>query len=103
MSNLRNNQVEVREEELAPEIKLWKAVMATAIYDALHTPKTTRKGKYKVYTEISDTEEARYWFKTKEGTFGTVCEALDIDSDRVHKIMTSKIRQKQFQERLAKI
>jgi hypothetical protein len=29
--------------------------------------------------------EAREWFKTREGSFETVCEALNLDSDTVHK------------------
>jgi len=98
-----NNNVELNKTYLSPEEKLWRAVMATAVFDALHTPKKTKKGKYKVFTEISDIVEARNWFKTKEGNFETVCEALNMDSDRVHTIMKSKINQVIFQERLAKI
>lgn len=102
MGSLQNSQVELREEEQTPEIKLWKAVMATAIYDALHIP-SKKAGKYKIFTEITDVKEARNWFKTKEGTFTEVCDALNMDSDQVHKIMKSRINQVIFQERLAKI
>jgi hypothetical protein len=49
-----NNNVELHNVVLSPEEKLWRAVMATAIFDALHTPKKTKKGKYKVFTELSD-------------------------------------------------
>ena len=63
----------------------------------------TKKGKYKVFTEMSDIVEAREWFKTREGSFETVCEALNLDSDTVHKKMNTKIRQKQFIERIEKI
>jgi len=56
-----------------------------------------------VFTEVSDTKSARNWFKHKEGTFETVCEALNLDSDRVHKNNDSgKINQVLFQERLEK-
>jgi hypothetical protein len=54
-----NNNVELHNVVLSPEEKLWRAVMATAIFDALHTPKKTKKGKYKVFTELSDVNEAR--------------------------------------------
>jgi oligoendopeptidase F len=47
--------------------------------------------------------EAREWFKTREGSFETVCEALNLDSDTVHKTMNQKIRQQQFIERIEKI
>jgi hypothetical protein len=50
-----------------------------------------------------DVNEAREWFKTREGSFETVCEALNLDSDTVHKKMNTKIRQKQFIERIEKI
>jgi hypothetical protein len=97
-----NNNVELHNVVLSPEEKLWRAVMATAIFDALHTPKKTKKGKYKVFTELSDVNEAREWFKTRKGSFETVCEALNLDSDTVHKKMNTKIRQKQFIERIEK-
>jgi|TARA_B110000211_G_C14053817_1_gene542404 transcriptional/translational regulatory protein YebC/TACO1 len=104
MENLINkNQAELQDHKLTAEEKLWRAVMATAIYDALHTPNVTKKGKYKVFTELTDIQEARNWFKTKEGSFETVCEALNMDADRVHKLMGSKIRQRQFQERLERL
>ena len=98
-----NNNVELHNVVLSPEEKLWRAVMATAIFDALHTPKKTKKGKYKVFTELSDVNEAREWFKTREGSFETVCEALNLDPDTVHKTMNKKIRQQQFIERIEKI
>ena len=41
--------------------------------------------------------------RKKAGTFETVCEALNLDPDRVHKVMLSKIKQKRFMERLEKI
>jgi len=56
-----------------------------------------------VFTEESDTKSARNWFKHREGTFETVCEALNLDSDRVHKTMSRKINQVLFQERLSRI
>jgi hypothetical protein len=56
-----------------------------------------------VFTEMSDIVEAREWFKTREGSFETVCEALNLDSDTVHKTMNTKIRQQQFIERIEKI
>ena len=96
-------QLETNNNCLTAEEKLWKSVMATAIYDALHKPNRVLKVKHKVFTEESDTKSARNWFKHKEGTFETVCEALNLDSDRVHKIMTRKINQILFQERLNKI
>ena len=47
MENLINkNQAELQDHKLTAEEKLWRAVMATAIYDALHTPNVTKKGKY---------------------------------------------------------
>jgi transcriptional/translational regulatory protein YebC/TACO1 len=100
---LLNNNVELQDVKLTAEEKLWRAVMATAIFDALHIPKKTKKGKYKVFTELSDVNEAREWFRTKEGSFETVCEALNLDSDTVHKTMNQKIRQQQFIERIEKI
>ena len=38
-----NNSVELNNVVLSPEEKLWRAVMATAIFDALHTPKKHAK------------------------------------------------------------
>jgi hypothetical protein len=38
-----NNNVELHNVVLSPEEKLWRAVMATAIFDALHTPKKLKK------------------------------------------------------------
>ena len=96
-------QLESGDSLLTAEEKLWRSVMATAIYDALHKPNRVLKVKHKVFTEESDTKSARNWFKHKEGTFETVCEALNLDKDRVHKIMTRKINQILFQERLSKI
>ena len=96
-------QLEPGDSLLTAEEKLWRSVMATAIFDALHKPNRVLKVKHKVFTEESDTKSARNWFKHKEGTFETVCEALNLDSDRVHKIMTRKINQILFQERLNKI
>ena len=96
-------QLESGDSLLTAEEKLWRSVMATAIYDALHKPNSVLKVKHKVFTEESDTKSARNWFKHKEGTFETVCEALNLDSDRVHKTMTRKINQVLFQERLEKI
>ena len=96
-------QLESGDSLLTAEEKLWRSVMATAIYDALHKPNRVLKVKHKVFTEVSDTKSARNWFKHKEGTFETVCEALNLDSDRVHKTMTRKINQVLFQERLEKI
>ena len=96
-------QLESGDSLLTAEEKLWRSVMATAIYDALHKPNRVLKVKHKVFTEESDTKSARNWFKHKEGTFETVCEALNLDPDRVHKTMTRKINQILFQERLEKI
>lgn len=96
-------QLESKEIKLSPEQKLWRAVMATAIYDALHTPNRTKKGKYKVFTERYDIQDARTWFKNRDGNFETACEALDLDADKVHKRMVQKIKQVQFLERINKI
>jgi hypothetical protein len=96
-------QLESGDSLLTAEEKLWRSVMATAIFDALHKPNRVLKVKHKVFTEENDTKSARNWFKHKEGTFETVCEALNLDSDRVHKIMTRKINQVLFQERLSQI
>ena len=96
-------QLESGDSLLTAEEKLWRSVMATAIYDALHKPNRVLKVKHKVFTEENDTKSARNWFKHKEGTFETVCEALNLDPDRVHKTMTRKINQILFQERIEKI
>lgn len=105
MANSQNKpiQLETRDSLLTAEEKLWKSVMATAIYDALHKPNRVLKVKHKVFTEETDIKSARNWFKYKEGTFETVCEALNLDPDRVHKTMTRKINQILFQERLGRI
>ena len=87
-----------------PEYRLWKSVFTTAIKDALHTTPKKKKGvKYKVFTEEMDVKSARNWFIDKEETFSTACEALDLDEDQVHKRMYSRIRTKQFLERLGKL
>ena len=96
-------QLESKETKLSPEQKLWRAVMATAIYDALHTPNRTKKGKYKVFTERYDIQDARTWFKNRDGNFETACEALDLDADKVHKQMVQKIKQVRFIERINKL
>ena len=95
MANSQNKPVQLEPSDslLTAEEKLWRSVMATAIYDALHKPNRVLKVKHKVFTEESDTKSARNWFKHKEGTVEKVCEALNLDKDRVHKIMTSKIKQ----------
>jgi len=102
-SQSKSIQLESGDSLLTAEEKLWRSVMATAIFDALHKPNRVLKVKHKVFTEVSDTKSARNWFKHKEGTFETVCEALNLDSDRVHKTMTRKINQVLFQERLSQI
>jgi hypothetical protein len=56
-----NNNVELHNVVLSPEEKLWRAVMATAIFDALHTPKKTKKGKYKVFTELLALTDETIW------------------------------------------
>lgn len=96
-------QLESTESKLSPEQKLWRAVMATAIFDALHTPNHTKKGKYKVFTERYDILDARTWFKNRDGNFEMACEALNLDSDKVHKIMNQKINTQKFIERIEKI
>jgi len=106
MANSANKnpcQLEIKDNKLSPEQKLWRAVMATAIFDALHTPNRTKKGKYKVFTELYDVQDARTWFKERDGNFDLVCEALDLDADKVHKIMNQKINQRKFIERIEKI
>ena len=105
MANSQNKpiQLEAHNNCLTAEEKLWRSVMATAIFDALHKPNRVLKVKHKVFTEESDIKSARNWFKHREGTFETVCEALNLDSDRVHKAMSRKINQVLFQERLEKI
>jgi len=106
MANSANSnaiQLESKETKLSPEQKLWRAVMATAIYDALHTPNHTKKGKYKVFTERYDIQDARTWFKNRDGNFETACEALDLDADKVHKQMVQKIKQVRFIERINKL
>jgi len=106
MANSANKnpcQLEIKDNKLSPEQKLWRAVMATAIFDALHAPNRTKKGKYKVFTELYDIEDARTWFKERDGNFDLVCEALDLDADKVHKVMNQKINQRKFIERIEKI
>jgi len=105
VNSVNNNpcQLEIKDNKLSPEQKLWRAVMATAIYDALHTPNHTKKGKYKIFTELYDIEDARTWFKNKDGNFETACEALDLDADKVYKVMNQKIKQVKFIERMNKI
>jgi hypothetical protein len=99
MMSQYSHRTEIEGNNDSPEEKLWRAVFATAVSDALHTPKVTRKGKYKRFTEMQDINEARSWFFNKEETFSTMCEALNLDEDMVHKKVTSKIKQKQFVER----
>ena len=94
---------EINQQKDCPELKLWKAVMSTAVSDALTIPIVTKKGKHKIFTELQDVIEARNWFQKKAGTFETVCEALNLDPDTVHKTMNQKIRQRQFIERIQKI
>jgi len=96
-------QLESGDSLLTAEEKLWRSVMATAIFDALHKPNRVLKVKHKVFTEKSDILSARNWFKHREGNFEMVCEALNLDSDRVHKAMSRKINQVLFQERLDQI
>ena len=105
MANSQNKpiQLESGDSFLTAEEKLWRSVMATAIFDALHKPNRVLKVKHKVFTEKSDILSARNWFKHREGNFEMVCEALNLDSDRVHKAMSRKINQVLFQERLDQI
>ena len=105
MANSQNKpiQLEAHNNCLTAEEKLWRSVMATAIFDALHKPNRVLKVKHKVFTEKSDILSARNWFKQREGNFEMVCEALNLDSDRVHKAMSRKINQVLFQERLDQI
>jgi len=103
MVNSANNNAEVELVRLTPEEKLWRAVMAQAIFDALRTPKKRAYNPYMIYQDQRDVIAAREWFTNKEETFSTACEALQLDEDVVVKKMTARIKNKTFQERLAKI
>ena len=100
---LLNNNVELQDVKLTAEEKLWRAIMAQAIFDALRTPKKRMYNPYKLYQDKKDIIAAREWFMNKEETFSLACEALQLDEDVVVKKMTSRIKGKIFQERLAKI
>ena len=103
MVNSANNNAELEIVRLSPEEKLWRAVMAQAIFDALRTPKKKSYNQYKVYEDQRDVIAAREWFTNKEETFSLACEALNLNEEVVVKKMTNRIKGKIFQERLAKI
>jgi hypothetical protein len=48
MVNSANNNAEIEVVRLSPEEKLWRAVMAQAIFDALRTPKKKAYSPYKI-------------------------------------------------------
>lgn len=103
MVNSANNNAELEIVRLSPEEKLWRAVMAQAIFDALRTPKKQSYNRYKIYQDQRDVIAAREWFTNKEETFSLTCEALNLNEEVVVKKMTNRIKGKIFQERLAKI
>jgi len=103
MVNSANNNAEVEVVRLSPEEKLWRAVMAQAIFDALRTPKKKAYNEYKIYQDQRDVIAAREWFTNKEETFSLACEALNLNEEVVVKKMTNRIKGKIFQERLGKI
>ena len=102
MVNSANNNAEVEIVRLSPEEKLWRAVMAQAIFDALRTPKKRAYNVYKIYQDQRDVIAAREWFTNKEETFSLACEAINLNEEVVVKKMTNRIKGKIFQERLAK-
>lgn len=104
MANSANKflRSENKKDILIAEEKLWRSVMATAVFDALHLP-SKYAGKYKTFYEKKHIRAAREWFLNKEGTFSFVCETLDLDEEHVHKTMKSKIKQMLFQEKLVNI
>ena len=103
MANSANNNAEVELVRLTPEEKLWRAVMAQAIFDALRTPKKRAYNPYVIYQDQRDVIAAREWFTNKEETFSLACEALNLNEEMVVKKMTNRIKGKIFQERLEKI
>jgi hypothetical protein len=103
MVNLVNNNAELEIVRLSPEEKLWRAVMAQAIFDALRTPKKKAYSPYKIFQDQKDVIAAREWFTNKEETFALTCEALNLNEEVVVKKMTSRIKGKIFQERLERI
>ena len=103
MVNSTNNNAEIEVVRLSPEEKLWRAVMAQAIFDALRTPKKKAYSRYKIYQDQRDIIAAREWFTNKEETFALACEALNLNEEVVVKKMTNRIKGKIFQERLERI
>ena len=103
MANSANNNAEVELVRLTPEEKLWRAVMAQAIFDALRTPKKRAYNPYVIYQDQREVIAAREWFTNKEETFALACEALNLNEEVVVKKMTNRIKGKIFQERLERI
>ena len=82
MENLNRYQTEQDKYSRSPEQRLWKAILAQAVYDALFEREITKKGERR---------DARDWFLFKTESFYETCRNAGFDPSYVYEKMKKKI------------
>ena len=82
MENLNRYQTEEDKYSRSPEQRLWKAILAQAVYDALFEREITKKGERR---------DARDWFLFKTKSFYETCRNAGFDPNYVYEKMKKKI------------
>ena len=82
MENLNRYQTEQDKYSRSPEQRLWKAILAQAVYDALFKREITKKGERR---------DARDWFLFKTKSFYETCRNAGFDPNYVYEKMKKKI------------
>jgi hypothetical protein len=82
MENLNRYQTEQDKYSRSPEQRLWKAILAQAVYDALFEREITKKGERR---------DARDWFLFKTKSFYETCRNAGFDPNYVYEKMKKKI------------
>ena len=78
MENLNRYQTEQDKYSRSPEQRLWKAILAQAVYDALFEREITKKGERR---------DARDWFLFKTKSFYETCRNAGFDPNYVYEKM----------------
>jgi len=82
MENLNRYQTEEDKYSRSPEQRLWKAVLAQAVYDALFEKQNVKK---------CERRDARDWFLFKTESFYETCRNAGFDPNYVYEKMKKKI------------
>lgn len=78
-----NSKVEIEDIFLAPEEKLWKAVLAQSIQDSLF-------GDYRTLHSANEKKEAKEWLDLNNENFKQVCEYAGFDYQFIFNLAKKK-------------